>query len=161
MVGGAGSHMVLQACDRTTSGRGLLPGSTWAILGEARRQSTHICTIPYYKFRSYYNLGSCITKEVWCQKYASGGKSKFVEPISLNGQNIPFALKKNDIHQCSKPKDPSTESNPHRFGLTTNNPHRHCRKEEAVPHLHTENSKRKAWETTLSKTYPRWPKDHL
>jgi hypothetical protein len=66
--------------------------------------------------------------------------------ISLNGQNILFALKENVIHQRSKPKDPSTESNPDRFGLPTDNPRRHCRQEEAVPHLDTEDSK--------SKTYP-------
>jgi hypothetical protein len=30
------------------------------------------------------------------------------------------------------------ESNPHRFELPTDNPHRHHRKEEAVPYLHTE-----------------------
>jgi hypothetical protein len=36
-------------CDRTTSGRGSSLGSTWAILGEARTQSTHISTIPYIK----------------------------------------------------------------------------------------------------------------
>jgi hypothetical protein len=58
--------------------------------------------------------------------------------ISLIDQNILFALKENAIHQRSKPEDPSTESNPHRFGLPTDNPHRYCRKEEAVPHLHTE-----------------------
>jgi hypothetical protein len=28
------------------------------------------------------------------------------------------------------------DSNPHQFGLPTNNPRRHHRKEEAVPHLH-------------------------
>jgi hypothetical protein len=37
--------------------------------------------------------------------------------ISLNGQNILFALKENAIHRHSKPKNPSSESNPHRFGL--------------------------------------------
>jgi hypothetical protein len=58
--------------------------------------------------------------------------------ISLNGQNIFSAIKENDIHWLSKPEDPSTESNPHRFGLHTNNPHRHCWKEGAAPHLHTE-----------------------
>jgi hypothetical protein len=46
--------------------------------------------------------------------------------ISLNDQNILFALKENVIHQRSKPEDPSVESNPHR----------HHQKEEAVPHLH-------------------------
>jgi hypothetical protein len=57
--------------------------------------------------------------------------------ISLNDQNILFALKENAIHQCSKPKNPSTESNPHHFGLPTDIPRRHRWKEEAVPHLHT------------------------
>jgi hypothetical protein len=84
-----------------------------------------------------------------------------VEAISHNGQNILFALKENAIHQRSKPQDPSMESNPHRFGLPIGNPHWHHRQEEAVPHLHTEDSKSKASATTLSKTYPRWPKDHL
>jgi hypothetical protein len=58
--------------------------------------------------------------------------------ISLNGQNILFALKDNVIHRYSKPEDPSTESNPHQFGLPTDNAHRHRWKEEAVPHLRTE-----------------------
>jgi arylsulfatase A-like enzyme len=113
--------------------------------------------------RSYYNLGLCISyiEEVWSQNYALGDKSEFAEVISLNGHYILFALKENAIHRCSKPEDPSIESNPHRFGLPTDNPHQHCRQEEAVPHLHTESSKSKAWATTLSKTYPRWPKDHL
>jgi hypothetical protein len=62
--------------------------------------------------------------------------------ISLNDQNILFALKENAIHQRSKPKDPSTESNPHRFGLTTDIPRRHRQKEEAVPHLHKGKTKR-------------------
>jgi hypothetical protein len=58
--------------------------------------------------------------------------------ISLNGQNILFALKENVIHWRSKPRDLNTESNPHRFGLPIDNPLRHHRKEEADPHLHTE-----------------------
>jgi hypothetical protein len=57
--------------------------------------------------------------------------------ISLNDQNILFTLKENTIHRRSKPEDPRTKSNPHRFGLPTDNPHRHHQKEEAVPHLHT------------------------
>jgi hypothetical protein len=61
-----------------------------------------------------------------------------------HGQDIPFALKGNVIHRHSKPGDPSTESNPHQFGHPTDNPHRHRRQEEAVPHLHTEDSKSKA-----------------
>jgi hypothetical protein len=64
--------------------------------------------------------------------------------ISLNSQNILFALKENVIDRRSKPEDPSTESNPHRFGLSTDNPYRHHRQEEAVPHLHTTDSKSKA-----------------
>jgi hypothetical protein len=58
--------------------------------------------------------------------------------ISLNGQNILFALNENTIYQRSKPEDSIMESNPHRFGLPINNHHRHHQKEEAVPHLHTE-----------------------
>jgi hypothetical protein len=81
-----------------------------------------------------------------------------VKVISLNGQNILFALKENVIHRRSKPDDPKTESNPRWFGLPTDNPRR---QEEAVPHLHTENSESKARATMLNKTYPRWPKDHL
>jgi hypothetical protein len=55
------------------------------------------------------------------KNYASGDKSEFAEAISLNGQNILFALKENSIHRHSKPEDPSTESNPHQFGLPTDN----------------------------------------
>jgi hypothetical protein len=61
----------------------------------------------------------------------------------------------NIIHQCSKPEDLSTVSNPHRFGPPTGIPHRHCQKEEEPPHLHTADNKSKPWATTLSKTYPR------
>jgi hypothetical protein len=78
------------------------------------------------------------------QNYASGDKSEFAEAISLNGQNILFALKENAIHRHSKPKDPSTEFNPHRFGLPTDSRGRHHQQEEAAPHLHTEDSKSKA-----------------
>jgi hypothetical protein len=67
-----------------------------------------------------------------------------VEVISFNSQIILFTLKENDIHRRSKPEDPSTESNPHRFGLPTDNPHWHHQQEEAVPHLHIEDSKSKA-----------------
>jgi hypothetical protein len=58
--------------------------------------------------------------------------------ISLSDQNILFALKENAIRRLSKPEDPSTESNPHRFGLLSDNSHRHHWKVEVVPHLHTE-----------------------
>jgi hypothetical protein len=63
--------------------------------------------------------------------------------ISLNGQNILFALKENAIHWHSKPEDSNTESNPHRFGLPTDNPCRHRRQEEAAPDLHIEDNKSK------------------
>jgi hypothetical protein len=101
-----------------------------------------------------------IQQEVWRQNYASGYKSEFAEVISLNGQNILFTLKGNAIHQRSKPEGPNTEFNPHQFGLSTNNPHQHRWQEEAAPHVHIEDNKSKAWVTTLSKTYPRWLKDH-
>jgi hypothetical protein len=64
--------------------------------------------------------------------------------ISLNGLNILFALIENAIHRRSKPEVPNTESNPHRFGIPTDNPRKHCRQEEAAPHLHTEDSMSKA-----------------
>jgi hypothetical protein len=66
-----------------------------------------------------------------------------VEAISLNGQNILFALKENVIHRHSKPEDPSTESIPHWFELPIDNPYGHRRQEETVPHLHTKDSKSK------------------
>jgi hypothetical protein len=151
-------------CDRTTSGRG---PSTRISLSDSRWSENTINTHKYNTIywsssRSYYNLGSRISfrEEFWSQNYTSDDKSEFVEAISLNGQNILFALKENVIHRCSKPEDPSTESNPHWFRLLTDNNHRHHRQEEAVPYLHTEDNKSKAWATTLSKTYSRWPKDH-
>jgi hypothetical protein len=67
-----------------------------------------------------------------------------VEAISLNDQNILFDVKENVIHQHSKPEESSTESNPPWSGLLSDNPHRHHQKEEAVPHLHTEDNKSKA-----------------
>jgi hypothetical protein len=96
-----------------------------------------------------------IQQEVWSQNFASKDKLEFAEAISLNGQNILSALKENAIHRRSKPKDPSTESNPHRFGLHTDNPRRHRQQEEAVPHLHRKDIKSKA----LSKVTKRSPLD--
>jgi hypothetical protein len=58
----------------------------------------------------------------------------------ISSANSDQSLKRNH----SKPGDPSTESNPHRFGLSTGNPRRHRRQEEAVSHPHTEDSKSKA-----------------
>jgi hypothetical protein len=103
-----------------------------------------------------------ILEEVWSQNYASRDKSEFAEAISLNGQNILFALKENDIHWHSKPEYPSTESNPHLFGHPTDNPRQHCRQEEAAPHLHTEDNKSKAWDYAqqdLSEVIKRSPLD--
>jgi hypothetical protein len=120
--------------------------------------NTHKYNTIYWSLsRSYYNLGSHISyiEEVWSQNYASKDKSEFAEAFSLNDQDILFALKENVVHQHSKPEDASTEANPHRFGLPTDNPCWHHKQEEAFPHLHTENNKSKAWVTTLSKTYPR------
>jgi hypothetical protein len=53
-----------------------------------------------------------------------------VEVISLNGQNILFVLKESVIHRHSKPEDPRTESNLHRFGLSTENSRAHKRQQE-------------------------------
>jgi hypothetical protein len=64
--------------------------------------------------------------------------------ISLNNQNIHFALTENAIHRHSKPEHPSTESNPHRFRLPIDNPRRHHRQEKVVPHLDIEDNKSKA-----------------
>jgi hypothetical protein len=126
--------------------------------------NTHKYNTIYWSLsRNYFNLSSHInyTEEVWSQNYTSKNKSEFAKVISLNCQNILFALKENIIYRHSDPEDPSTESNHLRFGLLTNNPRRYHWQEEAVPHLHTIDSKSKAWVITLSKTYPRWPKDHL
>jgi hypothetical protein len=92
--------------------------------------NTHKYTIIYWSLsRIYYYLNSRInyTEEVWSQNHASNDKSKFVEAISLNRQHIFFALKENIIHRHSKLENPSTESNPHRFILPTDNPRRHRR----------------------------------
>jgi hypothetical protein len=102
--------------------------------------NTHKYNIIYCSSsRSYYNLGSCISyiERGLKPKLRLEDKSEFEEAISLNNQDILFALKENAIHRCSKPEDPCMESNPHRFRLFTDNPHQHRRKNEAVPHLHT------------------------
>jgi hypothetical protein len=67
-----------------------------------------------------------------------------VEAFSLNDQDILFAPKENAVHRHSKLEDPSTECNPHRFGLPTDNPRQHHWQEEAAPHLHTENPQEKS-----------------
>jgi hypothetical protein len=77
-------------------------------------------------------------------KDASKDISEFVEEEITLVQNILFALEENLIHQRSKPEDPSTVFNPHRFGPPTDNPRRHGRKEEEAPHLHIGDNKSKA-----------------
>ncbi len=74
---------------------------------------------------------ACDTPQAWLE-------------AALNNQDILLALKENVIHWRSKPEDPSTESNPHRFGLPTDNSHRHHQKKEAAPHLHIGDNKSKA-----------------
>jgi hypothetical protein len=129
------SHITTQHSGVTEPPRGGVPrpGSAWVILGEARTQSTHT-SIQYHiisSSRSYYNLGSCIsyTKEVWSQNHTLGDKSEFAKAISLNVQSILFALEENAIHQLSKPENPSTVPNPHRFGPPNDNPRWYHRKQ--------------------------------
>jgi hypothetical protein len=90
-------------------------------------------------------------------------KLEFAEANSLNVQNILFVLKENAIHWRSKPEGPSMESSPYQFRLPTDNPHRHRQQEEAVPHLHTKDSKSKALsdyaQQNLSKVTKRSPLD--
>jgi hypothetical protein len=50
-----------------------------------------------------------IQQEIWRPKLGFKDKSKFVEVISLNGQNILLALKENVVHRRSKPEGPSTD----------------------------------------------------
>jgi hypothetical protein len=155
----------LQAhCDRTTLEWGVhRPGLAWAILSEARTQSTYR-SIQYHilsSSKSYYTLGSRIKyiKEVWSQKtlqkiFRVGGSGNTLVEYIL------FTLEENAIHRCSKPVDPSMAPNSHRFEPPTAIPHRHRRQEKETPQLHIGDNKSKAWATTLSKTYPSWSKDH-
>jgi hypothetical protein len=70
--------------------------------------------------------------------------SEFTEEEITLVQYILFVVEENIIHQRSKPEDSSTMPNPHRFRPFTDNPHRHHRKEEEAPHLHTGDNKSKA-----------------
>jgi hypothetical protein len=76
-------------------------------------------------------------------KDASKDISEFAEVEITLIQYILFTLEENTIHQCSKPEDPSTVSNPHWFGPPTNILHLHHRKEEEAPHLHIGDNKSK------------------
>jgi hypothetical protein len=64
-----------------------------------------------------------------------------VEAENTLVQHILFALEENDIHQRSKPENPSTVLNPPWFRPPTDKPHRHHQKEEAASHLHTGDNK--------------------
>jgi hypothetical protein len=77
-------------------------------------------------------------------KDASKDILEFVEVKITLVQNILIALEENAILQHSKPKDPSTVPNPHRFGPPTDNPHWHRRKEEEATHLYIGDNKSKA-----------------
>jgi hypothetical protein len=77
-------------------------------------------------------------------KDGSKDNSEFAETEITLIQNILFTLEENIIHQRSKPEDPSTVTNPHRFRPPTDNPRRHHQKEEETPHLHTGDNKSKA-----------------
>jgi hypothetical protein len=77
-------------------------------------------------------------------KDGSKDNSEFAEAEITLIQNILFTLEENIIHQRSKPEDPSTVTNPHRFIPPTDNPRRHHQKEEEAPHLHTGDNKSKA-----------------
>jgi hypothetical protein len=70
--------------------------------------------------------------------------SEFAEAEITLVQYILLTLEENAIHQRSKSEDPSTVPNPHQFGPPTGIRHRHHRKEEEAPHLHTGYNKSKA-----------------
>jgi hypothetical protein len=74
-------------------------------------------------------------------KHALKDILEFAEAEVTLIQYILFAIEQNAIQHRSTPKDPSTVSNPHRFGPPTGIPHWHHRKEEDAPHLHTGDNK--------------------
>jgi hypothetical protein len=122
---------------------------------------TYKHTIPYIKFKyNYYTLGLSIgNTKVWITKDVSRIVQSLRERFLSSFKYIPFALEENGLHRPSTPTGPSTEPNPHWSGPPTDTPHQHHQKEED-PHLYIRYNKSKAWATTLSKTYPSWPKDH-
>jgi hypothetical protein len=77
-------------------------------------------------------------------KDASKDISEFAEVEITLIEYILFTVEENIIHQRSKPEDPSTVPNPHRFGPPTSIPRWHHQKEEEARHLHTEDNKSKA-----------------
>jgi hypothetical protein len=76
-------------------------------------------------------------------KDASKDILEFVKAEITLIQYIHFALEENIVHQCSKPEDPSTAPNHHRFEPPTGILRRHRQKEEEAPHLHTGDNKSK------------------
>jgi hypothetical protein len=97
----------------------------------------------------------------WSQKIASKDNSEFCRSgLSLTVKHTLFALEESGLLEWPTPTSPSKDLSPHRFGAPTDNPHL-CRRKEEDPHLHTDKIQQsKAWATTLSKTYPLWPKGH-
>jgi hypothetical protein len=93
----------------------------------------------------YYTLGSRInyTKGSLKPKHVSRDILEFSKAISLNVQNILFAIEDNVMHRRSKPEDPSMAPNPHRLEPTTGIPRQHHQQEEEAPHLHTGHNKSK------------------
>jgi hypothetical protein len=84
------------------------------------------------------------TKDCLKPKDASKDSLELSNVVSLIVRNIFFVLEENAIHQRSKPENPSTVSNPHRFGPPTGNLRRHRRKAKEAPYLHTRDNKSKA-----------------
>jgi hypothetical protein len=84
-----------------------------------------------------------VLQKVEAQKMLQEIDSELAEVETLV-QYILFALEENAIHRHSNAMDPSTAPNPHRFGPSTDIPHRHCRQEEKTPHLHTGDNESKA-----------------
>jgi hypothetical protein len=148
------------SCDRTSSGRGSL---TRINLGDSRWSDNIINTHKYNTIYwspsiSYYKLGSSF-KYRTCFKPKETSKDRSCRSGNTLIQDILYTLEENAINLRSKPKNPSTVSNPDQFGPPTGIPRRHHRKEEEATHQHTGDNKSKAWTTTLSKTYPWWSKD--
>jgi hypothetical protein len=131
------------SCDRTTSGRG---SSTSISLSDSRRSENTINTHKYNTIycsssRSYYNLGSCIS-------YTERGlkpklRFKKCQPSVLYAWGSLYGVQPSSVWtshwqpSSASPKRGSSSSPAHR-----------------------KNYMSKAWATTLSKTYPWWPKNH-
>jgi hypothetical protein len=96
-------------------------------------------SIRYYKLGLHFKYTNVLKP-----KDASKDSFKVSRSDFSHVQNILFALEENAIPQRSKTEEPSTVSNPHRFGPPTGIPHRDHWKEDEAPHLHTRDNKSKA-----------------